>query len=151
MTNETILKYYASTEHFRLTNPNPRAATKKGWHWDAPDCCIRALANAVGCDWLTAYDFLSANARRDYTIPNDGVRFRDWLKAGGAVWTNCPAVKGKKRLTALQFAEQHPTGRYIITIANHEIACVDGVMLDTCNFGSSAVVGYLDMSNFKIA
>lgn len=143
-------KYYSATPHFRIENPNPKWEKKKGMIWDAPDCCIRALSNAIGCLWIEAYDFLSAKARTEYTVPNDGVRFRKWLIENGAIWTACKAVKGKKRMTVLDFAKSHPKGRFVITMARHEAACVDGVILDAWNCGSKCVVGYLDMENFKL-
>ena len=150
MKTERFLTYYQSTPHFRIENPNPRWAEKKGMVWDTPDCCIRALSNAIDCSWLEAYDFLSSKARAEYTVPNDGVRFRKWLIENGAIWTAYKAVKGKKRMTVLDFAKSHPKGRFIITIAKHETACVDGVILDAWNCGGKCVVGYLDMNEFKL-
>lgn len=150
MNTEKLLKYYVSTPNFKIENPNPRAAKKRGYLWDTPDCVIRALCNSTGCSWLQAFDYLTEQARKEYTIPNDGRRFRDWIKSSGAIWTPCKAVKGKKRMTCLEFAKAHKTGRYIISVANHETACVDGVILDTWNCGDKAVVGYFDMAEFKI-
>ena len=150
METNKFMKYYSATPHFQIVNPNPRWKEKKGFTWDTGDCCIRALANAIGCSWLEAYDYLSAKARAEYSVPNDGRGFRRWLIEGGGVWTACKAVAGKKRMTVLSFAEQHPTGRYVVTIANHETACVDGVILDAWNCGHKCVVGYIDMSDFKL-
>ena len=145
-----IQKYYQSGPHFRIENPNPAWALKRGMVWDRSDCTVRALANSISCLWVDAFDYLVAKARRDYNVPNDGPGFLQWLIEGGAEWNHCKAVKGKKRMTVLQFAESHPKGRYVVTIANHETACVDGVVLDSFNCGSSAVVGYFDMANFKL-
>jgi len=149
MNKETYQKYYQSGEgHFWLTNPNPRAkATKR---WDCGDCCIRALANAMSCSWVEAFDWLTERARRDYSVVNDAQDFRRWLIQGGAVWKNCPAEKGKARMKVRDFAEKHPEGRYVITIANHETAVVNGQILDAWNCGESAVVGYLNMADFKL-
>lgn len=44
----------------------------------------------------------------------------------------------------------NPSGRYVITVASHETACVDGVILDAWNCGEKCVVGFFDMSNFKL-
>lgn len=150
MKDTEFRKYYQSGEHFRIENPNPAWAEKRGFKWDRCDCAIRALANAISCSWVEAFDYLTAKARRDFNVPNDGPGFRRWLVEGGAEWTHCPAVKGKKRMTVKQFAEAHPTGRYVITVANHETACVDGIILDAWNCGECSVVGFLDMSNFRL-
>ena len=150
MDNKKFLKFYQSGPYFQIENPNPCWAEKRGFIWDRGDCVIRALANAISCSWLDAFDYLTKKARRDYNVPNDGPGFRKWLVEGGAIWNHCKAVKGKKRMTVLQFAETHPKGRYVVTIAGHETAVVDGVILDAWNCGEKCVVGYFDMSNFKL-
>lgn len=149
MNDAKFNKYYKSGEHFRLENPNPDWAKKRGFRWDRGDCVIRALANAVSCTWVEAFDFLVERARRDFNVPTDGPGFRHWLVENGAKWTHCKAEKGKKRMTVLQFAETHPTGRFIVSVANHETAVVDGVILDAWNCGGDCVVGYCDMTEFK--
>lgn len=143
-------KFYKSGPHFRIENQNPEWEKKRGFVWDRGDCVIRALANAISCSWVESFDYLTDKARRDFNVPNDGPGFRRWIQEDGAVWTHCKVEKGKKRMTALQFAETHPTGRYVLSVANHETACVDGVILDAWNCGGKAVVGYFDMSNFKL-
>lgn len=150
METKRFKKYFQSGPHFRIENPNPCWASKRGLVWDRGDCAIRALANAISCSWLDAYDYLSAKARRDFNVPNDAGGFRAWTVEGGAVWNNCPAVSGKKRMAALQFAESHPEGRFVLQVANHFTACVNGVILDAWNCGEKCVVGYFDMSNFKL-
>ena len=150
MNTKRFQEHYQSGPHFRIENPNPRWALKRGFVWDCGDCTVRALANAISCLWLDAFDFLMVKARADYSVPEDGPGFRKWLVEGGAIWNHCKAVKGKKRMTVLQFAETHPKGRYVVTIAGHETAVVDGVILDAYNCGAHAVVGYFDMSNFKL-
>ena len=150
MNDKEFKKYYLSGKHFRIENPNPHWAKMRGYRWDRDDCVIRALANAISCTWLEAFDFLTKKARRDFNVPNDSGGFRKWITENGASWSYCKAEKGKPRMTALQFAETHPEGHYIIVIASHYTACVDGVILDAWNPGESAVVGYYDMSNFKL-
>lgn len=150
METKRFVKYYQSNPHFRIENPNPRWEKQRGMIWKTGDCCVRALANAIGCSWLDAFDYLTAKARRDYAVVNDGVFFRNWLIEDGAIWHHCKAEKGKKRMTVLEFAEQHPVGRYVLKVANHECGCVDGVVLDAWNPGAMAVVGYLDMTSFNL-
>lgn len=150
MDTKRFQKFYLNTDYFKYTNPNPTAAQKKTLVWDKPDCEVRALALSIGVDWLTAYDYLSAKAREEYTIPNDGRRTRDWFIQGGGVWTACKAEKGKKRMTCREFAEAHKSGRYIVSIASHVVACVNGYLLDTWNCGERAVVGFIDMAEFHL-
>ena len=151
MRTEVFQNYYQETKNFRISNPNPRWKEKRGFLWDTSDCCVRALANATGCTWLEAYDFLSEKARRDFSVLNDGRGFRRWLSENGGIWTHLKAERGKKRKTVLEFAQEHPKGKYIIAIAGHETACVDGVILDVWNCGKKCVVGYVDMNNFSFS
>lgn len=150
MNTDTFNKNYKSTPYFRLENPNPRWAKKRGFTWDTGDCAIRALANSISCSWLEAFDFLTERARRDYSIVNDGKAYTRWMKEAGCEWVYCKPAKGKKRITCQEFAESHKKGRYIVYIAHHFTACVDGVLLDAFNPGEYAVVGYFDMANFKL-
>lgn len=143
-------KYYSNTQNFKYTNPNPTAAKKRTMKWDKGDCVIRALALSTSISWLDAYDYLSERGRRDYATPNDSLLSKKWFVEGGGVWTACKAEKGKKRMTGLDFAKSHPDGRYILCMAHHDCACVDGEILDVWNCGDKAISGYIDMSNFNV-
>lgn len=149
MDNEKFKKFYLSNDYFTYKIVNPVSANKKGYIWDRPDCVVRALTAATGSDWLTAFDYLTKKARAEYTMPNDARANRRWFIESGAEWVACKAVKGKKRPTAKDFALSHPTGSYILSLANHDTACVDGKIIDSFNCGASALVGYYDMSNFS--
>jgi hypothetical protein len=47
-------------------------------------------------------------------------------------------VKGEPRIKGSDFTEFHPKGTYILKMAGHITACVDGVILDTwdCSYRS---------------
>ena len=151
METKVFQKYYQSTAHFRLENPHPAWKTKRGWKWDRQDCVVRALANALSVEWVDAYDYLVKKGRRDLYVPNDSGAWRKWIIEDGGTWAACKAERGKKRMTALGFAETHPTGRFVLYVASHFTACVDGVILDVWNCGDKAVVGYFDMSGFSLS
>lgn len=150
METKRFLKFYQNNSTFELTNPNPHWKDKKGFVWDRSDCVIRALAISIDCTWLEAYDFLSAKAREDFNVPNDSCGFRKWVTGNGAVWHYCKAEKGKSRMTAKEFAETHKEGRYVLSLAGHEAACVNGKILDAWNCGEKCVVGYYEMENFRL-
>ena len=150
MKKEKFDKYYANNEHFRLTNPNPRWKEQKGYVWHTGDCVIRAFANAAGIGWIEAFDFLTERARKEFSTPNELHDSRRWLVENGAVWHFLKPERGKKRMTCIEFAKTHPTGRYIINVNYHDTACVDGVLLDAWNPSDEYVYGYLDMENFKL-
>ena len=150
MKKERFDKYYANTEHFKLTNPNPRWKDKKGYVWDTGDCTIRAFANSIGISWIEAFEFLTERGRRDFATPNDMHYFRKWLVENGAEWHFLKPKKGESRITCEEFAKTHPTGRFVINVNGHDTSCVDGVLLDTWNPSRHYVYGYLDMENFKL-
>ena len=148
MDSKRFQRYYAPTTNFRYTNPNPADKSRKTMVWNRGDCVVRALANSTGITWLESFDWLTIRARADFYVPNDISACRKWFVDCGCPWTAVKAERGKSRMTVLDFAKSHK-GKYIIQIANHVCACVDGVVLDTWNCGEKAVVGYWDMSNFK--
>lgn len=150
MSTQELYKYYTNKPYFEYYNANPEGAKKKTLRWDRGDCVIRALAKASGKGWIASYDYLCAKGRRDLCTPSDAGFCRKWWQESGAVWHACKAEKGKKRMTAQGFAESHPKGSYIVSVANHDTAVVDGKIYDVWNCGESAVVGYYDMTNFDI-
>lgn len=42
-----------------------------------------------------------------------------------------PAVKGVSRVTGKDFAKSNPSGRYVLRMAHHLTACIDGKIYDT--------------------
>lgn len=48
------------------------------------------------------------------------------------------AIKGEKRIKGNDFAELHPEGTYILSMAGHVSVCMDGVIFDTwdCTYRS---------------
>ncbi len=96
------------------------------------DCTVRALALAAGVDYDMAYDALAAAGRQ----VSRGFDFRKWAakaEFGGYrfQWVPFPARKGEWRMNPVTFAIEHPTGRFILRLSKHVVACVDGVVMDT--------------------
>lgn len=48
-------------------------------------------------------------------------------------------IKGEKRMTAKDFALNNPKGRFILALANHLCAVVDGKIRDSWNCGDKCV------------
>ena len=150
MNPKEFLKYYGDQPNFRLVNPNPTWADKKGIKWDRGDCTIRALANVLSISWVEAFDYLTKKARRDFYVTGDQDAWRKWIPESGGKWIATPALKGKSRMTALEFAKKHPKGRFVLYMSHHVAACVDGVILDAWNCGEKCLVGYYDFEGFDI-
>lgn len=50
-----------------------------------------------------------------------------------------PAVSGKPRMNGTRFCEAFPKGRYILRMAKHWTACVDGIIYDTWDCSEKCV------------
>lgn len=127
--------YFTPTENFFPTQPNPteKLKSKKG------DCVIRAFALSAGIDWLQAFDLLVENARQTYNAMNDNINVHQTLLKYGYEYTPAKAEKGKKRLDVATFCKKNPKGRFVLVVANHHTAVVDGIIRDTWNTSKCCV------------
>lgn len=111
------------------------------------DCCVRALANATGLDYLEAHVIAARYGRPDRSrMPHrstvtmfDAYGTRQDLveKARGHVIER-PAYRGGSyvrvtkvgRVTLARFLAAYPRGTYVCHIRGHVFAVRDGVVLD---------------------
>lgn len=77
---------------------------------------------------------------------NENIVWRTYIERKGYKKLSFPAVKGQSRMNGERFAEEHPKGSYILNMAGHLSACVDGVIYDTWNCGHKCVY-----TAFKVA
>lgn len=109
------------------------------------DCTIRALSKALDLDWVSAYlktvpycikyqapNIFNLPCKLEAEIMNDL----------GFNYTGVSNKRGTKRPTVDGFAKDHPKGTYILNVANHEVACVDGKYYDTWDCGHCSLYGY---------
>ncbi len=111
------------------------------------DCTIRALSKAWGCSWIEAFDRMIPICRK-YQTPNVfNLSNKDEIKAMselGFKYYGVSNKKGTKRPTVDEFAKSHTSGTYILNVANHEVACVDGKYYDTWDSGRKSLYGYYE-------
>lgn len=62
---------------------------------------------------------------------NDNIVWKTYVERNGYTKLSFPAVKGEPRMNGHRFAEAYPKGSYILRMAGHLSACVDGVIYDT--------------------
>lgn len=109
------------------------------------DCTIRALSKALGVTWLEAFD-LTVPLCREYQVSSvfgcPSKIERQIIGRLGFTYTGVSNKKGTKRPTVDSFAKDHPTGTYILNVANHEVACSDGKYYDTWDCGNCSLYGY---------
>lgn len=106
------------------------------------DCVIRSICAVTGDDWTTVFDELCAIGRKNYTMPNSKPTYEEYLKKHGFKWTYLKIVKGQKRISVKQFASKNKKGKYILNVANHMVAVVNGTYIDTWDSGDYRLYGY---------
>lgn len=111
------------------------------------DCTIRALSKALNIGWLEAFDLTIPYCRK-YQIPNVFFTSKkvemEVMKDLGFEYYGISNKKGTKRPTVKEFASSHKEGTYILNVANHEVACVDGKYYDTWDSGFKSLYGYYE-------
>lgn len=112
------------------------------------DCTIRALSKALNVTWLEAFELTLPLCREFQLMPNY-MFFSSHAKETGAalglIYNPISNKKGSKRPTVKEFAKSHPTGRYIVKVAHHVVAVVDGVYYDTWDSGYKSLYGYYEV------
>lgn len=114
------------------------------------DCTIRALSKALGVTWLEAFDLAIPICRREQVTNIFGGDLnlrKKMLEELVFSYTGVSNKRGTKRPTVDSFAKDHPKGRYICTVANHEVAVVDGKFYDTWDSGDCSLYGYFEYLN----
>lgn len=93
------------------------------------DCVIRAIAKATNKPYVQIEDELYLNLGK-VGYRNIGTAWKTYIDGCNFKKLSFPAKKGCSRITACAFAESHPNGRYILRLAGHLTACVDGKIYD---------------------
>ena len=114
---------------YEVYNPNPYHV--KGTKATHGDCVIRAICKASGLGWFEVYDRLCARGREMGDFGDRISVYPTVLKDLGFKEFSVSRAAGKKALNVQRFIEEHPTGTYILRLAHHATAIVDGVCYDT--------------------
>lgn len=112
------------------------------------DCQIRALCKTLNLSWVEAFDLTIPICRelQTYTIFDcDLKKTKEAMRTFGFEYTGVSNKKGAKRPTVDSFAKDHPTGTFILSVAHHVVACVDGKYYDTWDSGHKSLYGYYQL------
>lgn len=94
------------------------------------DCVIRAISTALGQSWEETYIELCLQGYLMSDLPSSNAVWNTYLKNKGYarefVRNDCPDC-----YTIADFAEEHPTGTYIIGTGTHATVIIDGDIFDT--------------------
>ena len=109
------------------------------------DCTVRAISKALDLTWVDAFKLMIPYCI-EYQVTNIfdcPIKTRkEILSELGFEYTGVSNKRGTKRPTVSSFAKEHKTGTYIINVANHVVAVVDGIYYDTWDSGDCSVYGY---------
>lgn len=112
------------------------------------DCQIRALSKALGLSWLETYDLTDPICRelQSYTIFGCELnKVKEAMARLGFTYTGVSNKRGTKRPTVESFARTHKEGTFIVTVAHHVVAVVDGKYFDTWDSGRCSLYGYYEL------
>lgn len=110
---------------YKYYNANP-----KDLHIE--DCTARALSTVLNIPWSQAYDMLSNSARDMGMMMSSVSAVEEFLDK----WFDRVYITEE---TVKEFIENHPRGRFLITMPGHITALVDGVNYDTFDPGNKYI------------
>jgi len=116
-------------------NPNP------GHNAKANDCTIRAYCAAEKISWEEAYDIASQTGKDNAYMPNDKPNVAKIIteKFG---YEECKLEKDERKMTVNEFAIKYNIGTYLVMVARHLVAVVDGQYFDSWDCGDKKVSKY---------
>ena len=115
----------SESETWQYYNPHPKGKS-------VGDCVKRSITKVTGWDYMDVQRKLN-KIKREVGAKhfNSDKTLQTFIKEMGWQRTTFPAVKGKKRMSGESFCQQYPEGKFILQMAGHWTACVDGVIYDT--------------------
>ena len=126
-----------ASRNYKYYQPN-----KKDLKDEYGDCVIRSFTKVTGKEWETVFDELVPIARELQCMPNSKASYTRYLTTNGFTYHGISNAKGTKRPTVDRFAKDHPKGKYVLVVANHLVAVVDGIYYDTWDSGYKSLYGY---------
>ena len=127
---------------FRFEKYNPNPFYEKDKKYTKGDCVIRAICKVTGLGWYEVYDLLCAKGRAMCDFGNQKEVYEAVLSDLGFQWVVVKREKRKKAETVESFMESHQQGGYILRLAHHLTAVVDGVNYDAWYPQGYSVYGY---------
>lgn len=113
---------------------------------DYGDCTIRAVSKVLGMTWLEAFEACMGFMKEEQCLLS-GMTLELYKKLYGAfgfVYSGISNKRGTKRPTVKSFTASHKKGVYILNVAHHQVAVVDGCYYDTWDCGEKSLYGYFE-------
>lgn len=122
--------------YFQKENCNPYG------RMNADDCVIRALSHATGESWESiAKELFNTMLKTGYLLNTDKV-YIPFIESRGFKPIKVPRIKGHGVPTVRDFANQHDSGIYILSLANHLVTVKNGFYIDTKDSGYKSIYKY---------
>ena len=119
---------------FVFFNPNP-ARNLVG------DCVVRGISKITNKTWDDVYLGIVMQGFYDKDMPSSNAIWDNYLRNIGydkfIIPNTCPNC-----YTVNDFAEDHPTGQYLLATGTHVVAVVDGDYYDTWDSGAVTPIYY---------
>ena len=119
---------------FKKQNLNPK--NKK-----TSDCVIRSFASATGKSWDDTYSDLCDIGFKIKSMPNDKTVYTVYAESLGFEKCKIELSNGHKP-TVKSFADNHPSGIFILRLAGHLVTVIDGDYIDSWDCGYKSVYMY---------
>lgn len=114
---------------FKKYNPNPQGSY-------VGDCVIRAISTATGLSWDRVYAELAVQGFMMADMPSSNHVWSTYLGNKGF---GCSVING---YTVKSFANDYPSGVFILATGSHVVAVVDGDYYDTWDSGEETPIYY---------
>ena len=106
------------------------------------DCVIRCFTKVLNKTWVEVYDELIPYGREMQCMPNCRPCYEKYLADKGFTYEGISNKKGTNRPTIDSFAKEHKEGVYVLRVAHHLVAVVDGNYYDTWDSGHKSLYGF---------
>ena len=107
------------------------------------DCVIRAIGKALGCSWESAYIGLTAEGVALHDMPSSNYVWGMYLRKNGfdqhMADSVCPSC-----ISVSRFADEHPTGTYVLATQNRVVCCQDGDYYELYDCGDEIVLYFFE-------
>lgn len=110
------------------------------------DCAIRALSKVLDMSWIDTYKLIIPYELK-YQCPFPCMTlklYKEVFNDLGFKYQGISNKKGSKRPTVEEFAKSHKKGTYVLSVASHMVAVIDGVYYDSWNSGDKCLYGYYE-------
>lgn len=99
------------------------------------DCTVRAISTALDQDWDTTYWGICIEGALQANMPSSNQVWGKYLEKRGFRRSSPPYD-----MTVREFSRKYRHGTYLLALAAHVVAVIDGDIIDTWNSGNEIVL-----------